>query len=532
MYPGTVARRTPDKPAVIMAATGETLSYRQLDERSNQFAHLLRHRGLGRGDHVAVLLDNHVRYLEVCWGAQRAGQYYTPVNWHLTTSEVEYIVRDSGARVLVAGARFLPVLHDILAAGTGPDTVLLLDGSAPGTESYEQVVGAMPSTPIPDECEGFDMIYSSGTTGRPKGGSRALLETHPTQDDPRKVAFFELFGLGSETTYLMPGAPLYHGAPLRFTMGVHRLGGTNVIMDRFDPLEALAAIERHGVTHSQWVPTMFVRLLRLSAEERARFDLSSHCLAIHAAAPCPPTVKEEMMEWWGPILCEYYGASEGGGITVLNPADWAAHRGSVGRAVLGKLHIVGEDGDELPAEEEGVVYFERGLPIAYHNDPDKTASAHDVHGWTTVGDIGRVDADGYLYLTDRKDHMIISGGVNIYPQEIEAVLIQHPAVADVAVIGVPNAEFGEEVRAIVQPLDPTAAGTELAEELIAFCRRDLAGYKCPRVVEFEAELPRAPSGKLYKRRLRARYWEGHETVIQCQPVADARTATTGRAPSG
>jgi long-chain acyl-CoA synthetase len=309
--------------------------------------------------------------------------------------------------------------------------------------------------------------------------------------------------------YLSP-APIYHAAPLGFSIATTALGGTVVMMRHFDPLEALAAIERHRITHSQWVPTMFSRMLKLPEEDRNRFDLSSHKVAIHAAAPCPRPVKEAMFEWWGPIIHEYYGGSELNGLTYVGPQDWLAHPGTVGRAVLGVLHICDDDGNELPPGHPGLVYFEQEKrPFHYHKDEQQTRSSqHPDHpNWTALGDVGYVDEEGFLYLTDRATFMIISGGVNIYPREIEDVLVMHPAVDDVAVIGVPNPDMGEEVKAIVQ-LVPGREGTpELADELIAFARERLTHYKCPKSVDFDPQLPRLPTGKLYKRVLRDRYWE-------------------------
>jgi acyl-CoA synthetase (AMP-forming)/AMP-acid ligase II len=284
-------------------------------------------------------------------------------------------------------------------------------------------------------------------------------------------------------------------------------------MESFDAAEALALIERHRVTLSQWVPTMFIRMLKLDRAERLAFDVSSQRVALHAAAPCPIAVKEQMIEWWGPILVEYYGATEGHGSTQIDSRDWLAHKGSVGRALDCRIHILDDDGRPLPDGEIGTVWFEGGSHFEYHKDPAKTADARNAQGWSSVGDMGYLDAEGYLYLTDRKAHMIISGGVNIYPQEAENVLVMHPEVADVAVIGVPNEEFGEEVKAVVQPVDMRRAGPLLERELIAWCRARLSHLKCPRSVDFEAELPRSDAGKLYKRRLRERYWQGHATRI-------------------
>jgi long-chain acyl-CoA synthetase len=387
-----------------------------------------------------------------------------------------------------------------------------MDGAAEGYEPYEDRIAEQPPTPIEDESEGLDMLYSSGTTGRPKGIRLPLPEVPVGSPTPVLALSQALYGFGEDSVYLSP-APLYHSAPLRFTMAVHRLGATVVVMEHFDPLEFLRLIERHRVTHTQVVPTMFVRLLKLDPAERERYDLSSLKACVHAAAPCPVPIKEQMIEWWGPIIHEYYAGTEGNGFTAINSEDWLDHKGSVGRALVGEIHIVGEDGSERGPGEPGTIYFGGGAEFEYHNDPEKTASSRDDRGWSTLGDVGYLDDDGYLYLTDRKAYMIISGGVNIYPQEAENVLTMHPKVADVAVIGVPNEEFGEEVKAIVQPMDMADAGPTLERELIDFCRQHLAGLKCPRSVDFEEELPRAPTGKLYKRLLRDRYWEGHATRI-------------------
>jgi acyl-CoA synthetase (AMP-forming)/AMP-acid ligase II len=358
------------------------------------------------------------------------------------------------------------------------------------------------------------MLYSSGTTGRPKGVEVPLPGTPLGTGDAIHMLVSALFGGTGDSVYLSP-APMYHAAPLRFVMGFHRSGATVVVMERFDPVEALALIERHKVTHSQWVPTMFVRMLKLPAEERERFDVSSLQVAIHAAAPCPVAVKEQMIEWWGPVLHEYYAGTEGNGFVYCDSAQWLEHKGTVGHPLVGEVHILGEDGAELPAGESGTIYFGGGADFSYHNDPDKTAESRDPkgRGWTTLGDVGYVDEAGFLYLTDRKAYMIITGGVNVYPQEAENLLAMHPKVVDVAVLGVPNADFGEEVKAVVEPVSMEEAGPELERELIAYCREHLADVKCPRTVDFRAELPRHPTGKLYKRLLKDEFWAGHESRI-------------------
>ena len=517
MYPGAHAVAFPDKPAFIMADTGETVTYRQLDERSNRCAHLLRGLGLRAGDSIALFMENHARFLELCWAAQRSGLYYTAISSRLTASEVAYIVGDCGARVLFTSPSKLDIA--VQAAAECPDlaaSFVVSASSLPslpaGFVSYEEAVADQPVTAIADETEGADMLYSSGTTGKPKG-VRVKLSGAPAGTPNALVAFVAgLYGAGPDSVYLSP-APLYHAAPLRFNMTIHRLGGTTIVMEHYDPVRALELIEKYRVTHSQWVPTMFVRMLKLDDAERTRFDLSSHRVAIHAAAPCPIAVKEKMIEWWGPILFEYYGGTEGNGLCAINSEEWLAHKGSVGRPVLGVAHILDDEGKELTAGEAGNVFFSDGPRFEYHNDPEKTRKAYNDKGWSTLGDVGYLDDDGFLHLTDRKAYMIICGGVNIYPQEAENLLVSHPKVADVAVFGVPNEDLGEEVKAVVQPIRMEDAGPELERELIEWCRERLAKIKCPRSIDFEAELPRHPTGKLYKRLLRDRYWTGKTSRI-------------------
>jgi long-chain acyl-CoA synthetase len=502
MHPSVHGRATPDKPALIVAETGETVSYAALEARSNRAAQLFRARGLAPGDTIALFLDNIPEYFELTWGAQRSGLFYVCVPAKLTAPEVDYILADSGATLLIASAALAAVAEKIELGGR---TALAI-GPIAGWEDWATAVSAMPATPIADERAGVDMLYSSGTTGRPKG-VRVALPEDPSITAPNVLMQLAvgLYGFGPDTIYLSP-APLYHAAPLRWSMTVMRLGGTVVMMRHFEPQAALAAIERYRVTASQWVPTHFVRMLKLSEAERRAHDLSTLKVAIHAAAPCAVPVKQAMIDWWGPVLFEYYAGSEGNGLTAIDSPDWLAHPGSVGRAAYGALHICDEQGAELAPGQEGLVYFSGGTPFEYHNDPAKTAEARHALGWTTLGDIGRMDADGYLYLTDRKSFMIISGGVNIYPQEIENRLITHPRVADVAVIGAPDADMGERVVAVVQPVDMDEAGDDLAAELTAWCRTAMSGVKIPRQIDFTADLPRHPTGKLYKRLLRDHYW--------------------------
>jgi acyl-CoA synthetase (AMP-forming)/AMP-acid ligase II len=513
LHPSIHAQKLPDKPAVVMAATGETLTYRQLDDRSNQAAQLFRELGLKTGDGIAVFMENDVRYFEICWAAQRSGLYYTCISSRLTAGEVEYIVKDCAAKVLIVSHGLAKVAGELAARLPGVK-LFVIGGTVPGYASFEEAAGAQPAKRIADESAGLDMLYSSGTTGRPKGVRHALDGSPIDASTPLAALVSMLFGLNQETVYLSP-APLYHAAPLRYSMAMHRMGATVVVMDHFDAEKALEYIQKYRITGTQVVPTMFVRMLKLPQEVRAKYDVSSLKSAIHAAAPCPIEVKNKMIEWWGPVIHEYYAGTEGNGFCYVSSAEWLAHPGTVGRALVGEVHICGENGEELPRGEEGVIYFGGGAQFEYHNDPKKTAeSRHPAHAeWSTLGDVGKLDAEGYLYLTDRKAFMIISGGVNIYPQEAENLLISHPKVADVAVIGVPNEDFGEEVKAVVQPADWKDAGPALADELIAYCRENLSAIKCPRSIDFDPELPRHPTGKLYKRLIRDRYWGKRDSRI-------------------
>ena len=513
MHPATYAKTDPDRAAYIMAGSGETVTYRQLDERSNQAAHLFRALGLKPGDVIAVFMDNSPRYFEIAWAAQRSGLYYTCISSKLTAGEVEYIVGDCGAQVLIASAGVGAVVDEL--PGVLPKSVKLYmagETRAP-YESFEAARSAFPTTPIADETAGSDMLYSSGTTGRPKGIKPAL--TGGAIDEPTALGMMAqgLFGFPPGCTYISP-APLYHAAPLRWCMSVHKMGGTVVVMEKFDPEQCLALIEAHKVNVGQFVPTHFVRMLKLPEEVRAKYDVSSMVSAVHAAAPCPVPVKEQMIAWWGPVIYEYYAGTEGNGFCFISAQEWLTHKGSVGKAVMGELRICDEDGEALPPRSEGVVHFANGPPLAYHNAPEKIAEGTNKHGWTTLGDVGWVDEEGYLYLTDRKSFMIISGGVNIYPQEIENLLITHPKVADAAVVGAPDPEMGEQVVAVIQPMEGIEPGDDLAAELTAFCRANLSAVKLPRRIDFMAELPRHPTGKLYKRLIRDAYWgkEGSRIV--------------------
>jgi acyl-CoA synthetase (AMP-forming)/AMP-acid ligase II len=511
MWPGAHARTDPDKPAYVMAASGQVVTYRELDDRSNRLAQLWYDAGLRFGDHIAVCMENHPRYLEVVWAAQRSGLYFTAINYHFNAEEIAYIVDNCDAKAYVTSAYLESTAAELTERLPEHCTVrLMLDrpDGVDGFADYETAVAAFPAEPLEEELEGVAMLYSSGTTGRPKGIKYPNPRRRVGDPLPGFAGFGQTYGIDADSVYLSP-APLYHSAPLQFCIAMGRIGATAIVMERFDPELALASIERHRVTHSQWVPTMFVRMLKLPEATRAQYDVSSQRFVIHAAAPCPVPVKQQMIEWWGPVLHEYYAGTEGNGFCYASSEDWLAHPGTVGKPLVGILHIVDDDGAEVPTGESGTVYFESEAAFAYHNDPDKTADAYLRPGWSTLGDIGYVDEDGFLFLTDRKAYMIITGGVNVYPQEAENVLTMHPAVADVAVFGVPNDDFGEEVKAVVQPVTPPADAEEaaaLAAELIAYCRGQLADVKCPRSVDFRDELPRHPTGKLYKRILKDEYW--------------------------
>ncbi len=513
MYPGDHAAETPDKPAVVMASSGQVVTYKELDDEANRLANVLRSAGIQPGDHVAFCLENHPRYLSIAWGCVYAGVVYTAMSSRLTTEEMQYIIENSGAKAFITSQYKKEQAEELSDQMDHVSLRLMVDGTIDGYDSYETTIGEASSDPLPNRVAGKDMLYSSGTTGRPKGVKQPFDAT-PLEELDSNVGNLLglLFGVTPDSIYLSP-APLYHAAPLRFCMGIQILGATVVVMERFAPEEFLATVETRQVTHTQVVPTMFVRMLKLDEAVRARFDLSSLQMCVHAAAPCPVEVKKQMIDWWGPVIHEYYAGSEGNGFVYCNSEMWLAHPGTVGTPVNCVLHIVDEEDNEVAVGEEGTVYFEGGGEFEYHGDPEKTAGSRHPNGWSTLGDIGRLDEDNFLYLTDRKAYMIITGGVNVYPQEAENILTMHPKVFDVAVIGVPNPDFGEEVKAVVQAADGIEVGPELERELIAYAREHLADVKCPRSIDFRDELPRHPTGKLYKRLLKDEYWAGHDSRI-------------------
>ena len=486
------------------------MTFAQLDAAANRVSHLLRSAGLQPGDHVAICMENHDRYFEVIWGCHYAGLVYTACSSRLTSGELAYIINDCAAQVFITSKYKADQALEIVAETPGVVLRLMLDGTVADHEPYEAAVAQQPDTPLSGErIAGTDMLYSSGTTGQPKGVAREF-KSFPLEANSGTVApvMSMLFGVNEHSVYVSP-APFYHAAPLRFCMAAQFLGATIVAMEHFDAEQYLALIDRYKATVTQVVPTMFIRLLKLDPALRAKYDVSSMSCIIHAAAPCPIPIKRSIIEWFGPVVHEYYAGTEGNGFVYCNSQQWLAHEGTVGTPLGCVVHICGDDGEELPAYESGTVYFEGGAEFEYHNDAEKTASSRHVRGWSTLGDVGYLDDDNFLYLTDRKAYMIISGGVNIYPQEAENVLVTHPKVIDVAVFGVPNDDFGEEVKAVVQPVEmpiDQAAAAALSVELIAFCKSQLADVKCPRSIDFREELPRHPTGKLYKRLLKDEYW--------------------------
>ncbi|HEX5096660.1 MAG TPA: acyl-CoA synthetase [Acidimicrobiia bacterium] len=512
MWPGRWAAERPEHPAYVMASSGEVVTYARLNDRSNQLAQMFWDAGLRFGDHIAVLMENRVEYMEPCWAAQRSGLFFTCINSHFNAEEVAYILDDCDAQVLVVSSTLREVAEQLVDLMPRVKIRLVVGDPIDGYDRYEEALAKYPAEPLAEELEGTRMLYSSGTTGRPKG-VKYKIERKRVGEQPVEMGMMTLvWGMNEDSVYLSP-APLYHSAPLFYSMSTMRLGGTAIIMEHFDPEGALAAIEKYKCTHAQFVPTMFVRMLKLPDAVREKYDTSSQKVVLHAAAPCSVETKRKMIEWWGPIIDEYYAATEGTGATYINSADWLAHPGSVGKSMLGPIHIVDEEGGIQPPGRVGTVWFEpppNRPGFEYHKDPEKTRDSFNDRGWSTVGDMGYLDEDGYLFLTDRRTFMIVSGGVNIYPQETENLLIDHPKVYDVAVFGIPDPEMGERVHAVVQPVDWNDQGPGLEAELLEYCREHLAHYKCPKAIDFDQELPREPTGKLYKRLLRDRYW-GNQT---------------------
>ncbi len=498
-----------NKPAIILHPSGTVITFDELEARANRLAHYFRHAGLVEGDAVAILMENNEHIHAVMWAARRAGLYYVPINTHLTAPEAAYIIDNSAAKAIIGSAALRKTCENLAEhLPNGLPALLLLasgEGEADldGWQRYPECVAGQPDTPIADEIEGDLLQYSSGTTGRPKGIKRALPHVSPAEA-PGMMSALVGFWMHPDAVYLSP-APLYHTAPSVWSMTVQAGGITTVVLEKFDPEGCLDAIQRHHVTHGQFVPVMFTRMLKLPEAKRNSFDMSSLERVMHAAAPCPVEIKKQMIDWWGPIVDEYYASSEAIGSTLISADEWLAHPGSVGKPMNCQLHILDEDGNELPPGQAGEIYFEGGFSFEYLNDAEKTAASRDRHGWSTVGDVGYVDEDGYLFLTDRRHHMIISGGVNIYPQEAENLLVTHPKVLDAAVFGIPDDEMGQSVKAAVQTVDPADATGDFADELLVWLRERLAHYKCPKSISFEAQLPRTDTGKMFKHELVKKY---------------------------
>lgn len=517
MHPSIYALTHPDKPALIFQPSGIDLTYLELEQRVTQAAHLLQEIGVRPGDAIAFCIENSPEFFEVAWAAQRVGAIFTPMSTRLSADDMRYIVEDSGARAFILSATCESSRH--VKKEMFPNVKLLaVVGDIEGFGDWRARRKEMPTKPIALPVPGREMMYSSGTTGRPKGVRKPLPDGEFDDPDSRAVNFSQKFVLGADSVYLST-SPLYHSAPYVFAASALRYGATCVVMEHFDAELALHCIQTFRCTHGIWVPTMFHRMLRLPPNVRNVYDTSSLRYAIHGAAPCPVHVKEEMIHRWGPTLHEYYAGTEGIGACMISSQEWLTHKGSVGRATDGEIHILDEHDDEVPVGVTGVVHFKNSSKFEYWKAPDKTAGTGSKQGWWTYGDIGHVDAEGYLYLTDRKDFMIISGGVNIYPQEIENVLLSHPMVSDVAVFGIPNDEYGEEVKAVVLPVgDHTSYTNTDKVELIEFCRQKLGKVKTPRTVDFVGEFPRHATGKLYKRLLREGYLQAHDLHAGAVPA--------------
>ena len=504
-YPGIFAQKTPNRPAIIMGGSGQEISFSEFEDISILIAHMARQNGLGKGDRVAVLLENHPLYMPIVWGVFRAGLRFVAIATHLTPKEIDYILTDSGASLFITSKAMKNTVSSLRMVNIPSKNKFVTDGTIRGFNNLQERLSQQEKIETIDQSEGIEMLYSSGTTGMPKG----ILKPMPTGTFGIPSAGYKLtakmYGFDEKTVYLSP-APQYHAAPLLFSLRALRFGATVVIMEKFDAETSLRLIEKYKITHSQWVPTMFIRLLQLPEQNRLAYNLSSLNCAIHAAAPCPVEIKQRMLDWWGPIIWEYYGGSEGNGLTVINSEEWLLQKGSVGKAKIGRIRICGDDGEELPVGETGLIYFSDGPSFKYNNDRIKTRESRNQYDWSTMGDIGHINQDDYLFITDRKANMIISGGVNIYPQEAENRLLSHPEIKDVAVIGVPNSDFGEEVKGIVQLIDSQKAGEVLAQELIEYCWETVSKIKSPRSIDFVTELPRRENGKLYKKLLKQQYW--------------------------
>ena len=537
MYPGELGKKYADRPAFIMASTGKEVTYAEFESRANQLAHYLRSINLKFKDHYAIFMENNDRFLEANSAGERAGLYYTCINSYLTASEVSYIINNSESQVLITSSKMLPTVIEAEDSCPGLKKILVVGAEKQSLSKkildYEETISNFPTHPIDDECLGTSMLYSSGTTGRPKGILRPLPFQKPDERLPVFNFLMKLWSFDQDNVIYLSPAPLYHSAPLAAASFAIGTGATTIIMEQFDPLEFLRLVEKYKVTHSQLVPTMFSRMLKLSEKEKGMYDLSSHKYAIHGAAPCPEKVKYQMIDWWGPIIYEYYGATEAFGFAYCNSEEWLEHPGTVGKIVSGELAVLDDNMKELPRGEPGTLWFKPTSEFEYFNDPERTAEAYsEDKQLTTVWDVGYTDSDGYLYLTDRKTFMIISGGVNIYPQECEDLLIPHPKVFDAAVFGVPNEDLGEEVKAVVQPIDGIKGDEALTKELLDYLSEHLSRQKIPRSIDYIDKIPRLPTGKLYKRLLRDEYWgRGSNKICLLYTSPSPRDRQKSRMPS-
>ena len=505
MYAAEIAEREPGRLALVMGESGRALTFREFEDAANRMAQFLRAQGLRRGDRIAFFMENSLELVEVQGGAERTGLYYTLVNAQYTAAEAAYIINDCGARVVVTTARLTAAATKLPALCPAVERWLMVDPPEPiePFEPYAETLAGYPATHVEDESLGTTLSYSSGTTGRPKGVLRPLQNVHPVETTAMLAIAPRVYRMREGMVFLQP-APLTHSGPQSTISCSLRMGGTAIVMERFDAEGFLQLVERHRVTCSVVVPTMLARLLQLPDAIRGSYDVSSLEGIVHGAAPCPPSVKRKMIEWLGPIVFEYYGTTEGNGACTCSSEEWLAHPGTVGKAFFGEPLILDGDGNELPAGDIGRIWFRGATNFEYLHDDAKTAeSRRDGGSTSTTGDIGFLDAEGYLFLTDRASFTIVAGGVNIYPQEIENVLMDHPAVKDVGVIGLPNDDFGEEVMAAVELLPPAQASDELAADLLTFCRQQLARFKVPRRIDFVGDLPRTPAGKLLKNELRS-----------------------------
>lgn len=498
--PAHVAAVNPGRIAQVMASTGSTLSYGELDRLSRRLARAFRENGLQVGDHVAILTGNHEMTLTVCWAAQRSGLYWTPINTRWKSAEVAHVLNDSGARALVVSDRFAGLAESAVADLADQPLLVCVDGRVGCFRSLDDLAPRRDDKPLDLECEGVEMLYSSGTTGRPKGVVPGPVGAPFGTNDATMDSLRQHYEISRDAVFVAT-TPLFHIAALASALMTQRVGGTVVVMERFEPEEFLRAVERYRATHTMLVPTIMGRLNELPVEVRDAYRLDSLRFVGHGGAPCPPSIKEEVLDWMGPIVHDCWGATERPGLTMISPEEWRTHRGSVGRPIVGTVHVLDEAEREVPAGTVGQVYWETDRPFEYHRDPGKTAASRSSQGWCTVGDLGYVDADGYLYLTDRTAFLIITGGENVYPVEVENVLMEHPGVRDVAVLGREHADLGQEVVAYIEPTDPLVDQAPLAADVIGFARSRLADYKCPRRVELRSSIPRSATGKLMKREL-------------------------------